>query len=821
MEHALRRFVKRFYVATTIVEYCIIIPIALIAIALTTDIPTGQLYSIFIIIGIVAAIALIAFAPVQKYMFKPIIQMADCLKEGNDITPAIKILVRERLFALPVIRSFVGILFWFFSIGLVITGMWIVNVDVDTILICFVVGACILAAVRVTLFIIPQKLIDDFIQKNDFVNELINYSNKKHASFWGSLKNVLTISISSMILLTILLIVSFSLLYIYKARIYEYSQQMITNGKAVTQDIVETLNDRLQPAVVAARSDNIDMLRSIAQNDDVVDAFMVRNTINAVVQKSVKGVLNGISALSLGMADGIKMKKSFIGDCVYIPGIQKSIVVCAGWSNKEMYCIAYDMHKLFLKKYSHFTIGKRGYMVLMDSTGLTLSHPNIQYIGKVNLSHYDWGKQAFLKSDVVKYLWEGEHKRIAVVRHQNPSFAVAQTVYDKELGMTVQDAMQFILILAIVIIVLGILASNLILSFAFAPFPIVRDSIYEIAEGNITATPVIVYGNELGIIATSLKVLSNKIGSVIGQIKSASEELSIASGEMSSGISTLSDSASSQSASTQEITATIEEISANLDSIVANTKDESKSLENFSKHLEELSKSIFSFLLIMEESSQRTESISNEAQQGQVALQQMNASMRKIVESSRGISNIAQIIRGIADQVNLLALNAAIEAARAGDAGKGFAVVADEITKLADQIAQSLKDIDNLMRINEKEISQGIAITESTVTTISNIIQGIESIHNDVKTMGQKIQEQSMIFTEIKKIWDVTESLSRHILESVEDQKNAVDEIVRSINTINSLTQNVAGISEQMNSSAENLASMAENLKALLEYFKM
>jgi len=148
-------------------------------------------------------------------------------------------------------------------------------------------------------------------------------------------------------------------------------------------------------------------------------------------------------------------------------------------------------------------------------------------------------------------------------------------------------------------------------------------------------------------------------------------------------------------------------------------------------------------------------------------------------------------------------------------------VVADEITKLADAIAQSLKDIDNLVRANEKEIQQGIGITENTVATITNVIQGIESVNLDVNTMGQKIREQSEIFNETKKVWDVTESLSRQILDSVEDQKSAVEEIVRSINTINSLTQNVAGTAEEMHSSAENLASMAEQLKIMLDYFKL
>ncbi|HRV16346.1 MAG TPA: methyl-accepting chemotaxis protein, partial [Spirochaetota bacterium] len=513
--------------------------------------------------------------------------------------------------------------------------------------------------------------------------------------------------------------------------------------------------------------------------------------------------------------------KPFIGSFVFVPAIKKSLAICAYPGNNVWYCIAYDLHTLFSKHYSHYRIGNRGYILLMDKNGIFLSHPHEQYIGKENLQQYDWGKKAFATQSVVKYPWEGERKIIIVTISNAPAFSVAQTAYEQEIAMTIKNIILFIVMISAGIIIAGIAASIVILTVSFKPFATLRDSIYSIAEGDISAAPEVIYGNEIGSIATSIKTLTSKISAVIGQIKNSSEELSTASEQMSAGISALSDVASNQSASTQEITATIEEISANLDSIVINTKEESKSLSLFSTHLQELSQSIFSFLLIMEESLNRTQTISSEAQQGQVALQQMNTSMKKIVDSSHGIANVAQIIRGIADQVNLLALNAAIEAARAGEAGRGFAVVADEITKLADAIAQSLKDIDNLVRANEKEIQQGIGITENTVATITNIIQGIESVSQDVNTMGQKIREQSEIFNETKKVWDATESLSHQILDSVEDQKGAVEEIVHSINTINSLTQNVAGTAEEMNSSAENLASMAEQLKTMLDYFKL
>ena len=111
MERAIRAFVRRFYLATTLVEYCIILPIALIVIAISTDITVQQLYSIFIVVAIVASIALVTFPPVQKYMFKPFIQLADLIKEGKEADATIKILVRERLYALPAMRSFIGIVF--------------------------------------------------------------------------------------------------------------------------------------------------------------------------------------------------------------------------------------------------------------------------------------------------------------------------------------------------------------------------------------------------------------------------------------------------------------------------------------------------------------------------------------------------------------------------------------------------------------------------------------------------------------------------------------------------------------------------------------
>jgi len=293
---------------------------------------------------------------------------------------------------------------------------------------------------------------------------------------------------------------------------------------------------------------------------------------------------------------------------------------------------------------------------------------------------------------------------------------------------------------------------------------------------------------------------------------SVSNELAALSERMSEMTDRFSDNSQNQAASVEEITSAVEEVHAGMELVERNTGNQFAGVESLIGKLRGLSDSIGTMKDRISETAGISRSTSARSAAGASTLESMNTSMASLMESSRQMTGIVDVIRGIADRISLLSLNAAIEAARAGDAGRGFAVVADEISKLSEQTAESLAEISKLIASTDRDVGIGINGVEETVGLLRATIDNVNRITAGVEEIDRLMAEQVGINDIVNDHALEVRSRYDEIRISTTEQMIALSEVAKSVGTINELTQSnaegataLAGLSRQVEASAEVL----------------
>jgi hypothetical protein len=120
-----------------------------------------------------------------------------------------------------------------------------------------------------------------------------------------------------------------------------------------------------------------------------------------------------------------------------------------------------------------------------------------------------------------------------------------------------------------------------------------------------------------------------------------------------------------------------------------------------------------------------------------------NQVVDSLVEKSKDIAQVINIIQEIAFQTNILSLNAAVEAATAGEAGKGFAVVAQEVRNLATRSADAAKQIKDVVTSIQSE-TQRIETSSKKVSGVVNETKQRIAVLSKLMTTFQKNANRSV-----------------------------------------------------------------------------
>lgn len=230
------------------------------------------------------------------------------------------------------------------------------------------------------------------------------------------------------------------------------------------------------------------------------------------------------------------------------------------------------------------------------------------------------------------------------------------------------------------------------------------------------------------------------------------------------------------------------EIASFVENFARSVSTQAKMVDEISNTSQKMRKQVLFNLESASANQERIAQTVNEIAHTHERLSRVNTEMQTVSVTSRKIAGIVNLMMDIARQTNILAVNASIEASRSGNSGGGFGVIADQVRDLAVRTTEASAEIDNL-------ISSSVGKVESSAQDIENIAHGFSELNSATQQMKMLLDQ---------------------IHESGRAQASGIEKISSSMSHISTETQNFAAAAEETAGTSSHLKEMAGDLRTAL-----